>query len=329
MGQLIFTFIFFAVVLFFSLKPSGITIWIGRIINPVFLLFLGILIVAALAHPGAPMSEVEPAEAYQSGAFFNGFIEGYGTMDAIAGLAFGIVIISIIRDLGVEKDDDVARETVKAGVFAAVLMGLIYVLTILMGAQSRGLFEISDNGGIALTQISGHYLGSIGMVVLAITITFACLKTAIGLVTSCAEIFVRIFPKSLSYKGWAIAFTVFSFAVSNVGLTAIIEYAVPVLMLIYPLATMLILMALFEKRFGKSRHVYRWVTIGAFIPAVFDFIKTLPEGIQNALGLQGVSDVGRTIFPFFDLGLGWIVPALIGLVIGLVFRRLETNKQNN
>ena len=44
-GQFIFTFVFFAVVLFFSLKPSGITTWIGRIINPVFLAFLALLII--------------------------------------------------------------------------------------------------------------------------------------------------------------------------------------------------------------------------------------------------------------------------------------------
>ena len=31
-----------------------------------------------------------------------------------------------------------------------------------------------------------------------------------------------------------------------------------------------------------------------------------------------MTELGRRIFPFFDLGLGWVVPALIGLVIGLV-----------
>lgn len=192
------------------------------------------------------------------------------------------------------------------------------MLTIIMGAQSRGLFDVSDNGGIALTQISGHYLGGIGSLVLALTITFACLKTAIGLVTSCGEMFVKLVPGKLNYRGWAMFFTLFSFIVSNVGLTAIINYAVPVLMLLYPLVTVLIIMALCEKAFGKSKYVYGWVTLGAFIPAVFDFCKTLPEGIQNALHIQAMTELGRRIFPFFDHSLGWVVPALIGLVIGLV-----------
>ena len=316
--QLIFTAIFFAFVMYFSLRPGKITTWIGRVINPLFLVFLGILIVVALIHPGASISEVQPVETYQSGAFFNGFIEGYGTMDAIAGLAFGIVIINVVRDLGVEKDGDVARETLKSGIFTGLLMLVIYALTIIMGAQSRGLFEVSDNGGIALTQISNHYLGGIGSLVLALTITFACLKTAIGLVTSCGEMFVKLVPGKLNYRGWAMVFTLFSFIVSNVGLTAIINYAIPVLMLLYPLVTVLIIMALTEKVFGKSKYVYRWVTLGAFIPAVFDFCKTLPEGIQSALHIPAMTALGQKIFPFFNLGLGWIVPALIGLVIGLV-----------
>ncbi len=316
--QLIFTFIFFAFVMYFSLRPGKITTWIGRVINPLFLLFLGILILVALINPGAPMSEVAPVDSYQNGALFNGLIEGYGTMDAIAGLAFGIVIINVVRDLGIDKDGDVARETLKAGVFTGILMFIIYMLTIIMGAQSRGLFEVSDNGGIALTQIANHYLGGIGSVVLALTITFACLKTAIGLVTSCGEMFVKLVPGKLNYRGWAMFFTLFSFIVSNVGLTAIINYAVPVLMLLYPLVTVLVIMALCEKLFGKSKYVYGWVTLGAFIPAVFDFCKTLPEGIQNALHIPAMTELGRSIFPLFDLGLGWVVPALIGLVIGLV-----------
>lgn len=325
--QLAFSFVFFAFVMYFSLRPGKITTWIGRVINPLFLVFLGILVLVAMINPGASMSEVQPVEAYQSGAFFNGFIEGYGTMDAIAGLAFGIVIINVVRDLGVDNDGDVARETLKSGVFTGILMFIIYMLTIIMGAQSRGLFDVSDNGGIALTQISNHYLGGIGSLVLALTITFACLKTAIGLVTSCGEMFLKLIPGKLNYRGWAMVFTLFSFIVSNVGLTAIITYAIPVLMLLYPLVTVLIVMALCEKLFGKSKYVYAWVTIGAFIPAVFDFCKTLPEGIQNALNIPAMTELGRRIFPFFDLGLGWIVPALIGLVIGIVLTFVMRGKE--
>ena len=315
---LIFSLVFFGLVLFFSLRPANITVWIGKIINPVFLVFLGILVVAALLNPGAPVSQVVPAPAYETAALFPAFIEGYGTMDAIAGLAFGIVVIDIIRAMGVTEDGAVAKDVLRSGILTGALMAAIYVATILMGAQSRGLFAISDNGGIALAQISGHYLGSLGSLVLAVTITFACLKTSIGLVTSCGEAFVRMFPKGPSYKAWAVIFTAFSFVVSNFGLSRIIEYSLPVLMFLYPLAITLILLALCGKLFGHSREVYVCVTAFTGVAAVFDLLKTLPAALQ----LDGLIELGRKLLPWFDLNLGWVVPACLGLILGLALKAL-------
>ena len=317
---LIFSAVFFAFVLFFSLRPGKITVWIGKIINPIFLVFLAVLVIAALLNPGASISSVAPTEPYATGgaSFFSSFIEGYGTMDAIAGLAFGIVVIDVIRRMGVEQDDAVAADVLGSGALTGLLMALIYVLTILMGTQSRGLFEISENGGIALTQIAGHYFGSVGQIILAITITFACLKTSIGLVTSCSETFVKMTHGKISYKAWAILFTFFSFAVSNVGLSAIIEYSIPVLMLIYPPAIALIVLAFIGKHFHHDRAVYISVMIFTWAAAIFDFMKTLPAAVRSALHLDAAVDLARGFLPLFDQNLGWLIPAIIGFAIGLV-----------
>ena len=320
---LIFSAVFFAFVLFFSLRPGKITVWIGKIINPIFLLFLAILVVAALANPGAPISAVEPIEAYatKTSAFFSSFIEGYGTMDAIAGLAFGIVVIDVIRRMGVDHDDAVAVDVLGSGVLTGLLMALIYVLTILMGTQSRGLFDLSENGGIALTQIAGHYFGGVGQIILAITITFACLKTSIGLVTSCSETFVKMTHGKISYKAWAILFTLFSFAVSNVGLSAIIEYSIPVLMLIYPPAIALILLAFLGKFFQHDRAVYISVMAFTWVAAIFDFMKTLPAAVQTSLHLDVLVEFAKKHLPLFNQNLGWLIPAIIGLILGLIIHK--------
>ena len=320
LALLIFSAIFFAFVLFFSLRPGKITVWIGKIINPIFLLFLAVLVIAALTNPGASIAAVEPVEAYATGtsSFFSSFIEGYGTMDAIAGLAFGIVVVDVIRRMGVDNDDAVAVDVLGSGALTGILMAVIYIVTILMGTQSRGLFEISDNGGIALTQIAGHYFGGVGQIILAVTITFACLKTSIGLVTSCSETFVKMTHGKLSYKAWAILFTLFSFAVSNVGLSAIIEYSIPVLMLIYPPAIALIILAFIGKFFHHDKAVYISVMAFTWAAAIFDFMKTLPAGVQSSLHLDRLVAFARQYLPLFDQNLGWLLPACLGFVIGLV-----------
>ena len=317
---LLFSAVFFAFVLFFSLRPGKITVWIGKIINPLFLFFFAVLMLAALLAPGAAVSAVEPVEAYRSDAFFPALIEGYGTMDAIAGLAFGIVVIDVIRRMGVDNDDTIAEDVLSSGLLTGALMALIYVVSIVVGAQSRGLFELSENGGVALTQIAGHYLGGVGLFILAFTITFACLKTSIGLVTACAETFSKMTNGKISYRSWAILFTVFSFAVSNIGLSAIIEYSIPMLMLIYPPAIALILLAFLGKFFAHDRTVYIATMIGTWAAAIFDCMKTLPAPVQAALHLDAPIAFAAAHLPLFDKNLGWLLPAVIGFAAGMAIR---------
>ena len=317
---LLFSAVFFAFVLFFSLRPGKITVWIGKIINPLFLFFFAVLMLAALLAPGAAVSAVEPVEAYRSDAFFPALIEGYGTMDAIAGLAFGIVVIDVIRRMGVDNDDTIAEDVLSSGLLTGALMALIDVVSIVVGAQSRGLFELSENGGIALTQIAGHYLGGVGLFILAFTITFACLKTSIGLVTACAETFSKMTNGKISYRSWAILFTVFSFAVSNIGLSAIIEYSIPMLMLIYPPAIALILLAFLGKFFAHDRTVYIATMIGTWAAAIFDCMKTLPAPVQAALHLDAPIAFAAAHLPLFDKNLGWLLPAVIGFAAGMAIR---------
>ena len=323
---LIFSVIFFAIVLILSLRPGEITVWIGKVITPIFLVFLAILVVTALINPSTSVSDVEPAAGYQTGALSLGFIEGYNTMDALASLAFGIVVVQVIQGLGVEKAESVAMTTVRSGILSCLLMGVIYLLVTLMGVWSRGALEAAPNGGTALAQIAQHYLGKAGLLVLAATVTLACLKTAVGLITSCAETFVGMFPKGLSYRNWVFVFTGISFLLANVGLTAIITYAVPVLMFLYPLAITLILLALLGHFFDHDRAVYVWVTGLTLVAAFYDLLRTLPDHLRAVLHVNGLVDTVGKALPFATIGLGWICPAILGLVIGLIFRAVRPKK---
>ena len=197
---LLFSVAFFAAALFFALRPGKILTWVGKILTPCFLVFLAILVVVVLATPGVSVAEVTPLGGYADQPFFTGFLEGYNTMDALASLAFGIIVVQVIRDLGVEEPSAVAGSTVRAGIFSCLFMALIYIAVTLAGTQSRGVLEASENGGTALAQIAQHYLGKAGLLVLAATVTLACLKTAVGLITSCGETFVALFPKGPSYQ---------------------------------------------------------------------------------------------------------------------------------
>ena len=319
----LFSLVFFAVVLYFSLKPGGIMTWIGKWLNPVFLVFLAVLVIAALAKPISSISAVAPAENYASSgsAFFRGFLEGYNTLDALAGLAFGIVVIDVVRKNGISQPERVAMNTAKAGIFSCLFMGLIYLFITLICAQSAPVCAGADNGGTVLGTIANHYFRSAGSVLMTLIVTFACLKTAIGLVTSCSKAFVDMFPKGPGYTVWAVVFSLVSFGIANFGLTTIVSWCVPVLMFLYPLAITLILLSLSGKFIGTNPTVYRTTTAFTLIAAVFDMIGAVSGMIPGSRVLAGLKAFAGNILPLYDLGLGWILPAAIGFLAGLLLAK--------
>ena len=319
----LFSLVFFAVVLYFSLKPGGIMTWIGKWLNPVFLVFLAVLVIAALAKPISSISAVAPAENYvaSGSAFFRGFLEGYNTLDALAGLAFGIVVVDVVRKNGISQPERVAVNTAKAGIFSCLFMGLIYLFITLICAQSAPVCAGADNGGTVLGTIANHYFRSAGSVLMTLIVTFACLKTAIGLVTSCSKAFVDMFPKGPGYTVWAVVFSLVSFGIANFGLTTIVSWCVPVLMFLYPLAITLILLSLSGKFIGTNPTVYRTTTAFTLIAAVFDMIGAVSGMMPGNRVLAGLKAFAGNILPLYDLGLGWILPAAIGFLAGLLLAK--------
>src|SRR5699024_7584942 len=213
----IFSILFFAIAWFFARKPSKILDYIGKFLNPIFLVLLGIVILLAFINPMGGISEAPIDPKYDKSSLLSGFIDGYNTLDALASLAFGVIIVSTIKKLGITSPNGIAKETIKSGTISIVLMGVIYSLLAFMGTMSLGHFKISENGGIALAQIAQYYLGNYGIIILGLIIIVACLKTAIGLITAFSETFVDLFPKQ-NYLVLATVVSIMSCVFANVGL---------------------------------------------------------------------------------------------------------------
>lgn len=316
--QLGFSVCFFGAVLYVSLKPSKILDSVGRFLNPAFLLFLGIMLAAALADPVQSAASVAPSGDYARSAFSAGFLQGYDTLDALASLAFGIIVIRTIRQLGISEPGRVAASTVKAGVVSMSLMAFLYAAIALVGAQSFGLYaqRLSDpgfTGGDAFAMIARHYFGGAGGALLAVTVTLCCMKTAVGLVTSCAETFEELFPGRLSYPQWAVAFSAASLLISNFGLSKIIEFSAPVLYFLYPPAIVLILLGLLGRSFHHARPVYQWTMWSTLAAAALELCRVVD--FRPVAGLAG------RILPFYPYGLGWVLPAVLGFAVGTILAK--------
>lgn len=321
-GLLVFSALFFGAAFFLSYKERKITTAVGKVLNPIFLV---LLFFVGYLHPmGNPAAQTVTA-AYKNGSFMNGFLQGYNTMDALAALAFGVTVVTAVRGLGLKNDDHVAKATAKAGVMATSFIGLIYVALIVLGSMSLAHFKLSPEGGTAFNQVVTYYFGTAGHAVLATLLTLTCLTTAVGLVAAFAQDFHRHFPK-VSYRAWLALTSFLSFLTANFGLEQIIAWSVPMLMFLYPFSMVLILMSVFGKAFHHDPVVYRVVVAFTAVPAVLDMFAAFPAVVsQSAVGLA-LHSFQLHYLPFAAMGLGWLVPAAVGLVIGLVAHTVKTRR---
>ncbi|MBF0935551.1 MAG: branched-chain amino acid transport system II carrier protein, partial [Abiotrophia defectiva] len=312
-GLLIYSLVFFLVAGFLSLNPGKILDYIGKILNPAFLLVLGLLLTLTVLNPMGQVGQMMAQGRYAQQAMATGFLEGYQTLDVLAALAFGIVMIQAMNRLGIEEPGELARGMVKSGAISIVLMGLIYGLLAYAGATSLGQFSISANGGIALAQIANHYLGSAGSILLALIVILACLKTGVGLLTAFSEAMVELFP-SLGYKQYLLAVSLLATLIANAGLTQIIAWAVPVLMFLYPLAIVLVMVTLLCRGRAIDSLYYQWAMALTGIVALIDGIQAMPD-LAWVLPLKELASTFATYLPLSGQSLGWFVPSLLGLAI--------------
>ncbi|MGM0889510.1 MAG: branched-chain amino acid transport system II carrier protein [Bacillota bacterium] len=311
---LIFTIIYFGIACLLSINPSKMLDIVGKILTPLLLIFIGILIVVAIINP---MGEIQsPVADYSDNSFFKGFKEGYLTMDTLAAFAFGIIVINAIKDRGITSRKEVLGFCLKAGLIAATLLVIVYASITYVGATSVEKLGQLGNGGDVLAQASNHFFGPAGAVLLGLIVIAACLTTSIGLITACATYFNKILP-AVSYKSYVVIFSVFSAAVANVGLTKLISITVPVLTALYPVAIVLIVLTFFHSLFKGKSEVYLGSLLLTAIISIMDGI------VASGIKLDAVSDLFTQYLPLYSVGVGWVIPAIIGGVLGYMVYLLK------
>ena len=324
-GLLIFSTIFFVCAFVVAYEESNILTSIGKVLNPLFLLLLFIVFLMGFFSPMGKAAAQKVTLAYQQAPFFNGFLQGYNTMDALAGLAFGVTVVTAVRQMGKTTAKSNAKVTAKAGILATLTIGVIYVALIWLGATTLQHYRIAADGGTTFNQIVTYYLGNVGHALLASLITVTCLTTAVGLIAAFAQDFHRSFPK-VSYHTWLFLMTLASFLTANFGLDTIIAWSTPMLMFLYPFAMVLILLSITANLFNKDRVVYFWTVLFTLVPAFLDMIAAFPPVVSQSSWALALKGVQMKYLPFAAIGMDWIIPALLGLVIGLACHYVVTRK---
>ncbi len=311
--MLLYSLVFFIIALWLCLNPGKLVQRIGRFLTPSLLILLVFLFISFVLN--GETSIASPQHAYQGAPLLKGFCEGYQTMDTIAALNFGLVIATTLRSFGLEKEKDVVRYTVRAGIFAGTILSLVYLMLTYMGAMSSGIYSIGENGAWTLRQIVAQLFGEFGAVILAAIFTLACLTTCVGLINSISQFFSTLFEK-VSYRKWVLLIVTFSFIICNQGLTTILSISSPILDAIYPISIMLILLSLVHRYIASNAYIYPITITGVAVISIIyalDRIHILPTIVSTA----------AHHLPFFSLGFGWVCIALIMILLSYIINAIH------
>ena len=220
---LIYSVIYFAFVAAVSLYPNKLLDTVGHVLAPLKIVALAILGIAAFAIPTGYISP--PINHYVNSPVSEGFVSGYLTMDTLGALVFGIVIIQAIQSRGVTDSKLITKYAIIASLIAGVGLTLVYISLFKLGLGSHEVAANADNGAVILHAYVQHAFGDLGSLFLAGLIFLACMVTAIGLTCACAEYFNEL--TGLPYKLLVFILIGFSLLISNLGLTKLIAFSVP------------------------------------------------------------------------------------------------------
>lgn len=315
MPLLIYSLIYFALVILISLYPGKLLDTVGHFLAPLKIIALAVLGVAAILWPAG--GELPAVEAYQTAALSNGFVNGYLTMDTLGALVFGIVIVNAARSRGVEDAGLLTRYTMLAGLIAGIGLTLVYLCLFRLGSGSGHLVAAGANGAAILHAYVQHTFGDMGSFFLGALIFVACMVTAVGLTCACAEFFAQLLP--LSYRALVFILGGFSMLVSNLGLSHLIQLSIPVLTAIYPPCIALVILSFTGRWWNRSSRIIAPAMLVSLICGIVDVLKgtgfkeMLPAFCQN--------------LPLASQGLSWLLPTVGVVLVCALFDRLKGQQQ--
>ena len=312
-SPVIFSVAFFIVVLLLSIRQSAVIDVVGKVLTPALLIGLLVLIIRGVISPLGPV--VDP-DVDSSFVIVNGIKSGYQTMDVLAALAFGIIILKSAQEKGYSDERESSKMIGAAAVIAGVLLLIVYFGLTYLGATSASLFSMDISRAELVIGIVQRLLGKTGLVIFAVVVALACMTTAVALVSSAASFFEKLTKGRLSYAVLVTVICVSSAVISNLGLDRIVAVASPILDIVYPPTLVLIALSWFGDRL--SRGVYRWAVIGALIASVL-----------STISLYGVSVPIVNTLPLASLGLGWIAPAAVFGLVAYVIGRLRKMRKKS
>lgn len=306
--------VFFAICFYFAMDKSNVIDKIGKILTPVLVVILLFIVGKGIFDPiGVPVvTEIK-------NPFSNAFISAYQTGDVVTGIFCAPIFIAAIAAFGYKGKQ--ARSMALTGTFIAGL-GLIVVYggLLFLGASGSGLFPTNIEDTTLVSNLIELSLGNFGSIALAVAIALACLTSAIGVIAVIADFLNDLTKNKLSYRQWVAISCTVGIVIGSAGVGAIVTFAMPIFTALYPVAIVLVILGTFRK-FVPNRGSYQGAILLTFIFSLFETVGSL------GLTIPFLTDL-ITKLPFSSDGFSWLVPSIVGFIVGSILYKIIGQKNN-
>lgn len=296
--------IYFGITWAFTIKSTGVMDKIGKILTPILVLMMGIIIVKGVLNPIAL-----PILKNTKFAFGKGFSEGYQTMDALGSILMGSMALVALKEKGYTDKKEQLKLATQAGLIAGAGLAFMYMGLMYIGATTSGVHDIALTRSGLLIDIGKRVLGEFGQIGLCIAVSIACLTTAIGLTAMVGNYADEMTNGKLNYKIVVTITCIASCLIASLGVGFIVELAVPLLQLAYPIVIVIVSMNLFSRWIINS-NAYRGAVLATIVISVFEI-----------MGLTWIEQL-----PLAKAGFAWIIPAILFGIIGNNIKSRELMK---
>ena len=89
----------------------------------------------------------------------------------------------------------------------------------------------------------------------------------------------------------------------------------------------LIILSVCSPLFKRDHVIFKIAMAFTLIPAILDLLVSLPQPVANATFIKQVAEFRLNILPLANVGLAWLVPALIGIILGIIVHIYRRYKQ--
>lgn len=302
-SPLLTSFVYFSLVFVFVINRGKVIEFLGKFLTPVIGMILLTIIILGILGPANTMV----MSSYEK-PIIKGFLEGYQTYDAIAGLVMGGVMVVTLNNSRVKMSLKEKQIMIgQSGLIAMAGLFIIYIGLIFIGSKLNAGFDPNISRTALLSGLSTQIMGRTGTAFLSILVALSCFTTAVSIIVGVADFFKGMFGDSKKVYAVSAALScVTGILMGQFEVKFIIDIAVSVLMLLYPISIVLILLNLLPEKYA-GHQVYRVLVVLAIVFSIPNFLSSfLSEESLNSLYI---------IIPLSRDGLGWVMPCILAFIL--------------